>query len=325
MTILITGATGFIGYHLSQQLLDYGEQVVGIDIGHSPYYTQDISTQRLNLLRRSSNFLFFPIDVVYSASMLMDIMKKYRPTVVVHLAACASIPYAQANPRECIMSNVMGMLNVMEACKEVTSVTRVIYPLTSGEQGVYKLSKDVARAVLMTYNNMYCIPVTTVRMSTVYGEWGRPDMAVWRFTEQILQGDTLTVYNEGLITRDFTHIDDIVQGICLTIYEKEGQCQEYDLGLGQSTSLIKLIQTICKHTCREADINYVSVPEGHARHTWVDLSAIQRLGYTPQINLDEGIYRFVNWYKQYKHAQDEKNNVAVGARAELGTDGSGAE
>lgn len=332
MRILVTGAAGFIGYHVSRRLLDRGDQVVGID-NLSPYYDITLKEARVAQLR-SRGFDFVRGDIAD-----MDTIEKVCNgaagfEVVVNLAAQAGVRYSIENPRAYVNANVVGFLNVLEAVRNygarhlVYASTSSIYGLntalpfnesqnTDHPVSLYAATKKANEAMAHSYANLFGIPCTGLRFFTVYGPWGRPDMALFKFTKGILAGDPIPVFNEGRMVRDFTYVDDIVEGVVRVIDRppkpdanwdstrpdaatSSAPWGIYNIGNHQRVDLMQYIQALETALGKKAKLELLPMQPGDVQATEADTSALESLtGFRPATPVEEGIRRFVAWYRDY--------------------------
>lgn len=336
MHLLITGAAGFIGFHLAKLRLERGDTVIAID-NLNDYYDVNLKLARLEQLKRYANFHFYQADIS-DAQQVNPIFAKYRPNRVVNLAAQAGVRYSLINPHLYVQSNIVGFTNVIEACRHY-EVEHLVYASTSSVYGantaqpynesdsvnhpltIYAASKKANELIAHSYSHLYSLPTTGLRFFTVYGPWGRPDMAFFSFTRDILAGKVINVYNHGLMRRDFTYIDDIVAGISLAI-DKKAQSnlnwpattpdaatsyapyKIYNIGCGKPVNLMDYIGAIEQATGKKAIIDFLPMQDGDVQSTHADTQRLeQELGYLPTVNFKEGVSRFVNWYVNYYEMQ----------------------
>jgi|TARA_R100000501_G_scaffold18424_1_gene38719 UDP-glucuronate 4-epimerase len=329
MTYLVTGAAGFIGYHLSERLLARGETVLGID-NVNDYYSTKLKRDRLeDLQRRHNNFTLIEVDFADQAA-LVDALAQYSPKRVAHLGAQAGVRYSITNPHAYIQSNLVGHINLLEYCRHSDSVEHLVYASSSSVYGsnktlpfsvedrvdkpisLYAATKKADELMSETYAHLYRLPQTGLRFFTVYGPWGRPDMAMWLFTQAIMEGRPIEVFGEGNMQRDFTYIDDIVSGVvaCLDNAPADDGAVKaggsvsphrlYNIGNHRSEELSHMIGLIEKSLGKEAVKIMLPMQPGDVRATYADIDAISSdLGYKPTTTIDEGIPRFVDWYMRY--------------------------
>lgn len=323
MTILVTGAAGFIGYHVSQALLARGEQVFGID-NLNDYYDPTLKQARLETLQKSSDFTFERMDIADHAA--MEKLPQRVPGLdrVVHLAAQAGVRYSLINPFAYVRSNVDGHLTILEMCRHLKGLKHLVYASSSSVYGgntklpfaiedpvdrpvsLYAATKKSVELMSHAYSHLFAIPQSGLRFFTVYGPWGRPDMAAFIFTRQILAGEAIQVFNHGKMRRDFTYIDDIVAGVlgCLDnppmATGGEPPNRVYNLGNHRSEDLLDFIAVIEKALGKKAVLELKPLQPGDVPETFADIGPATRdFGFHPRTSIDEGIPRFVQWYKEH--------------------------
>jgi UDP-glucuronate 4-epimerase len=329
MTILVTGAAGFIGHHVAARLLGRGEQVLGID-NVNDYYSVKLKRDRIaeQRSRHDNGFSFVEVDFADKAALdaALDGREFDR---IVHLGAQAGVRYSIENPHAYVHSNVVGHLNLLEVARARGS-SHLVYASSSSVYGgndslpfrvedrvdhplsLYAATKKADELISETYAHLYRLPQTGLRFFTVYGPWGRPDMAMWLFTRAILAGEPIDVFGEGDMRRDFTYIDDIVSGVVACLdnpppddgEEKAGGSRSphrlYNIGNNRSEELTRMIELIEQACGCEAKKRLLPMQPGDVRDTFADISAIQRdLGFQPTTSIDEGVPRFVEWYREY--------------------------
>ena len=314
--ILVTGTAGFIGYHLAKALLERGDTVIGVD-NFTPYYDVRMKKARHNILTENKSFLFYNVSITgYKA--LENIIKKEKPDMIVHLAAQAGVRFSLKNPWMYADANYLGTLNIFEVAKQ-HGIKRVIYASSSSVYGdnkkmpfsendrtdfpisVYAASKKGNEVLAYSYHLLYGIETAGMRFFTAYGRYGRPDLALFKFTKNIILGKPIDVYNRGKMKRSFTHINDIVSGI-LTVMEKKKLGYElYNLGGDKATTLMDFIRIIEKHLGKKASINLLPLQAGDVPATIADTSKARReLKYSPRVSINEGIADFVDWFVENK-------------------------
>ena len=323
MVVLLTGAAGFIGYHTTRRLLSQGEKVVGID-NMNPYYSTALKNARLSALLDHPNFSFFQIDIADRIAM-EESLSNLNLTSIIHLAAQAGVRYSLENPFAYIESNLMGHMVILELARKQDNLEHMVYASSSSVYGgnskipfsetdpvdnpvsLYAATKKSDELLSLSYSNLYDIPQTGLRFFTVYGPWGRPDMALWLFTEAILAGRPIRVFNHGDMRRDFTYVDDIVTGV-LAARDKppeNGSAASprhriYNIGNSHPEQLLRLIEVIEDSLGRKAERILEPMQPGDVKETYADLTAIHRdLGFRPTTNIEEGIPRFISWYRGY--------------------------
>jgi UDP-glucuronate 4-epimerase len=328
MTTLVTGAAGFIGFHVSKRLMARGEQVIGLD-NVNDYYSTRLKRDRLaELGRRGGAFSFVEVDFADNGALTAEAANLQFDRIV-HLGAQAGVRYSIENPHAYVHSNLVGHLNMLELARARRSA-HMVYASSSSVYGgndtlpfrvedrvdqplsLYAATKKADELISETYAHLYRLPQTGLRFFTVYGPWGRPDMAMWIFTKAILEGRPIDVFGEGNMRRDFTFIDDIVTGIVAALDNPppdDGEAKAggsksphrlYNIGNNRSEELTHMISLIEAACGREAEKRLMPLQAGDVRDTYADISAIHGdLGFTPATSIDEGIPRFVEWYKSY--------------------------
>lgn len=332
MRFLITGVAGFIGHAVAKELAIQGHQIIGID-NLNEYYDILLKQARLKNLASYPDVVFAHLDLA-DRNAMASLFNKYSFDRVIHLAAQAGVRYSLENPHVYADSNLVGHLNVLEGCRQ-QQVEHFIYASSSSVYGMnvkspfsvsdsvdhpvslYAATKKANELMSYAYANLYDIPSTGLRFFTVYGPWGRPDMAMFKFTKRILEGKPIDVYNHGDMSRDFTYIDDIVEGVVRvmdvipqrldnqsavkTAYEGGNAPHAlYNIGHGSPVSLMDFIHAIEKATGKEAVCNYLPMQPGDVQCTWADTEGLyQATGYHPQINVEDGVRRFVDWFRRY--------------------------
>ena len=315
MAVLVTGASGFIGYHTAEALLARGEEVVGID-DLNPYYDVKLKHARLARLNGRKGFRFIEGDIAEEAT-----FDGLSPERIVHLAAQAGVRYSLQNPRAYIRANLMGHLNVLELARGMgEGLKHLVYASSSSVYGgnekapfsetdavekpvsLYAATKRSDELISHSYSHLYGIPQTGLRFFTVYGPWGRPDMAYWLFTEALLSGRPIDVFAGGVLTRDFTYVDDIVAGILrvLDAPPERGTNRVYNIGNSNPVSVNDFIATLERLTGRTATRNELPMQPGDVRATHADASALERdHGFRPSTPLEQGLGHFVDWFRSW--------------------------
>lgn len=330
--ILVTGAAGFIGFHLAKRLLALDYHVIGID-NINDYYDVRLKKDRLKILDGNSHFTFFKIDLS-NKKKLNQLFKEKQIHIVVNLAAQAGVRYSLENPHSYVRSNLNGFVNILEACRHY-HVEHLIYASSSSVYGaninipfstkdsvdhpisLYAASKKSNELMAHTYSHLFQIPTTGLRFFTVYGPWGRPDMAYYSFTRDIMEGNTIKVFNQGNMSRDFTYIDDIVEGIIRLLkrppkanpdWDRENPepsssyapYKVYNIGNNRPIKLLDFIKTLEQLIGKKAIIEFVSMQPGDVKETYADISDLQTdVGFYPTTTIEEGLTHFVDWYKSY--------------------------
>ncbi|WP_312264286.1 SDR family NAD(P)-dependent oxidoreductase, partial [Rivihabitans pingtungensis] len=312
MKVLLTGAAGFIGRATAEALLKAGHQVVAVD-NLNDYYAVSLKHARLATLREQPGLQFYPLDVADWPA-LDALFAEQRPDAVIHLAAQAGVRYSIQNPHAYAQSNLLGMTHILEACRQ-HPVQHLVYASSSSVYGknakapfaeddrtdqpvsFYAASKKANEVMAASYSHLYQLPATGLRFFTVYGPWGRPDMAPWLFTEAILRGEPIKVFNHGRLQRDFTYIDDIVEGILRVLAQPpQGDCPHtlYNIGNHQPVELMTFISTIEQALGREAEKIYLPMQDGDVPITYADTQKLRdAVGFSPDTPLADGMRRFV--------------------------------
>ena len=330
--VLVTGAAGFIGFHLAKKLLDDGRDVIGYD-NINDYYDPKLKEARLAILNDFEKFTFYRKDLMDEQA-LAKVFDDHNAQLVVHLAAQAGVRYSLINPKAYMESNSMGFFNILEACRH-HDVEHLVYASSSSVYGMnekmpfstrhnvdhpislYGATKRSNELMAHAYSHLYDLPTTGLRFFTVYGPWGRPDMALFLFTKAILAGESIEVYNNGEMKRDFTYIDDIINGL-LSLLDSppnaidhwNGQVTDpssskasfklYNIGNNSPVNLMDFIDEIEKQVGKKAKINYKPMHPGDVVASHADVSGLVKdFRYKPSITVDEGIREFISWYKEY--------------------------
>jgi UDP-glucuronate 4-epimerase len=333
--LLVTGAAGFIGFHTSRLLLERGDEVVGLD-NLNAYYDPQLKAARLEILMGYPAFRFEKIDVADREAM-QEVFQREKFERVVHLAAQAGVRYSLENPHAYVHSNVTGFLQVIEGCRR-NDVEHLVYASTSSVYGantrmpfseaqgvdhpltLYAATKRANELMAHSYSSLYGLPTTGLRFFTVYGPWGRPDMALFLFTKNILAGLPIDVFNEGFHQRDFTYVDDIVKGVAAAVDQvaapdpnwdsddpnpgtSSAPFKIYNIGNQTPVALKRYIEVLEQALGKTAQKNLLPMQQGDVPDTWADVEALAKdVGYRPATNLETGVKRFVEWYLAYYHA-----------------------
>lgn len=326
--ILVTGAAGFIGFHTAKHLLDQGHTVIGIDNLNS-YYSVSLKNDRLKQLKPYQNFHFHHADIA-DIKAIENIWKNEQDiTHVIHLAAQAGVRHSLKDPYPYVHSNVTGFMVILEQCRYQPNFEHLVYASTSSVYGLnpdlpfkenhpvnhpislYAATKRANELMAQSYYHLYNLPITGLRLFTVYGPWGRPDMSLFKFTKAILADETIDVYNQGQMSRDYTYIDDIVDGILAALWRTPVNSQSiehplYNIGNHQKESLLVFIETIEKALGKKANKNFLPLQPGDIVETLSDIGkARKELGYKPKTSIQEGIEKFVEWYKAYNPLEEK--------------------
>lgn len=332
-TVLVTGSAGFIGFHLARLLLANGFRVVGVD-SMTDYYDPALKRRRHAMLRDSNAFSAEEFDIL-EADRLLEFAAQARPDVIVHLAAQAGVRYSLQNPRAYIHTNITGTFNVMECAREL-SVRHLLMASTSSVYGanvempyaethkvdtpltIYAATKRANEVMGHSYAHLWDLPTTMFRFFTVYGPWGRPDMALFKFTRGIIEGTPIDIYNHGQMWRDFTYVEDLVRGVMLLIDAVPQRPSSRDeiaagdslspvapyrvvnIGNNHKVRLDALVDVIEQEIGKPAIRNYMDIQPGDVTAAWADCSLLESLtGYRPHTDIREGVRRFVAWYRDY--------------------------
>jgi UDP-glucuronate 4-epimerase len=333
--VLVTGAAGFIGYHVCEALLGAGKQVVGVD-NLNDYYSVSLKQARVESLRSRPGFEFLRADIADRPA-LDTLFRDRRPSVVVNLAAQVGVRYSVSNPTAYVESNLVGFSNVLEACRQ-HGVQHLLYASSSSVYGantkipfsvehnvdhplsLYAATKKANELLAHTYSHLFRLPTTGLRFFTVYGPWGRPDMAVYGFTSRIANGEAIDVYNHGQMRRDFTYVTDIAEAIvrlCDKLPEPNpdwrgdqpdpasstAPYRVYNIGNSEPVEIMTMIALLEKHIGKQATKRFLPMQPGDVKETFADVSQLERaIGFRPSTPLDLGLERFVTWYRSYHGA-----------------------
>lgn len=331
-TILVTGAAGFIGFYVSQRLLDRGETVLGLD-NLNPYYDVQLKRDRLAQLQTHANFQFYLLDLA-DREAIAALFATHTPDRVIHLAAQAGVRYSLENPYAYVDSNLVGFVNILEGCRH-HQVAHLVYASSSSVYGanrvipfavqhnvdhpvsLYAATKKANELMAHTYSHLYQLPTTGLRFFTVYGPWGRPDMAYFKFTQAILAGRPIEVFNYGKMRRDFTYIDDIVEGVIRVLDQvpvadptyQDDQADPsrshapyriYNIGNHQPVALLDFIAELEIALGQSAEKNFLPMQPGDVVETYADITALKdAVGFEPKTPIAVGLARFVEWYRSY--------------------------
>lgn len=332
MRILVTGTAGFIGSALAERLLARGDEVYGID-NHNDYYDPTLKEARLARFAEHPNYTHLRADLA-DATAVNRAFGEFRPQRVVNLAAQAGVRYSLKNPQAYVQSNLVGFVNILEACRH-GKVEHLVYASSSSVYGanrklpfaiedavdhpvsLYAASKKANELMAHTYSHLYDLPTTGLRFFTVYGPWGRPDMSPMLFADRISRGEPIDVYNYGNHSRDFTYVDDMVEGVIRTLdhvalpdaaYDalapspgtSSAPYRVYNIGNDQPVQLLHFIELMERQLGRTVEKRLLPMQPGDVADTWADVSALRRdVGYAPNTSIEEGVARFVAWYREY--------------------------
>lgn len=317
---LITGAAGFIGFHLCKHLLELDEIVIGYD-NVNDYYDINLKYSRLEILKKYDNFKFYKANLEDKEA-LVNVFEEHKPSIVINLAAQAGVRYSIENPDAYIQSNVVGFANILECCRQY-KIEHLLYASSSSVYGqnkkipfstedrvdnpisLYAATKKSNELMAHTYSHLFSISTTGLRFFTVYGEYGRPDMAYFGFTNKIINGQPIQIFNNGNMKRDFTYVDDIVDGIIKLIDDSKAlelnpPYKIYNIGNNQPERLMDFIETLEKHLGMVAEKEYLPMQPGDVPITYADVDElIKDVDFKPNTSIDKGLEKFVTWYKKY--------------------------
>jgi UDP-glucuronate 4-epimerase len=332
VSVLLTGAAGFIGFHVAQRLLAGGQRVVGLD-NLSDYYDPTLKQARLDRLTPHTGFTFERVDVTDRVA-VPPVFRRHRPARVVHLAAQAGVRYSLENPHAYLDANLVGFGNILEGCRH-QGVEHLVFASSSSVYGantrlpfsvhdnvdhplsLYAATKKANELMAHTYAHLYGLPVTGLRFFTVYGPWGRPDMALFLFTKAILEDRPIDVFNEGRMQRDFTYVDDIAEGVVRVLAKapvpdptwsgehpdpgtSRAPYRIYNIGNDQPVELLRYIEVLERCLGKRARMNFLPIQPGDVPATRADIADLAReFGYRPRIPVEDGVARFVDWYRDY--------------------------
>ena len=341
MKILVTGAAGFIGYHLAQRLLSQGQQVYGID-NLNDYYDVNLKKARLAQLQSHSEFTFQQLDLSDRAD-ISQLFQNQKIDRVVHLAAQAGVRYSLDNPHAYADSNLMGFLNILEGCRH-SKIEHLVFASSSSVYGnntkvpfavsdnvdhpisLYAATKKANELMAHSYSHLYNLPITGLRFFTVYGPWGRPDMAYFKFVKAIAENKPIDVYNFGKMQRDFTYIDDVIEGI-VRVIEKPPQSDSetssavpykiYNIGNNSPVELLTFIEVVEAAMGKTAVKNLFPMQPGDVPSTYADVDDLMAdVGFKPSTPIEEGIRQFVEWYRDYYGGVAQNSYSQVAAQIE---------
>lgn len=327
---LLTGAAGFIGFHTAKRLLDRGDRVIGID-NLNDYYDVQLKRDRLKQLDGQKNFLFHQVGLE-DRTEIMELSTREKFDVVINLAAQAGVRYSIENPQAYVDSNLVGFANILEACRQ-SLVKHLVYASSSSVYGanptmpfsvhdnvdhpvsLYAATKKANELMAHAYSHLYDLPTTGLRFFTVYGPWGRPDMALFLFAKAIFEDQPIDIFNEGKMQRDFTYVDDIVEGITRVsdrIPQKNAQDLDtnpgtsrgpyriYNIGNNQPVELMHFIETIEQAIGKKAKKNLLPMQPGDVKATFADIDDLVRdVGFRPRTSIEDGVARFMEWFREY--------------------------
>ena len=326
MPVLVTGAAGFIGYHVSAALLARGEEVVGVDIIND-YYDVSLKQARLEKLQKKTGFSFYKVDITDIEAMNEVVAAAGGLQSVVHLAAQVGVRYSISNPFEYVRANLLGHMSILEICRNQPNFKHLVYASSSSVYGgnlklpfsvddrtdlpisLYAATKKADELMSHSYSHLYGFPQTGLRFFTVYGPWGRPDMAIYIFCKAIYEGRTIPVFNNGDMKRDFTFIDDIVSGVIASLdtppvsNDKQAPSRLYNIGHHRSEPLMRVVGLIEEALGKKAKIDFQPMQPGDLKESLADIGPITTdLGYEPTTPIDIGIPIFVDWFRAYEGA-----------------------
>ena len=330
--ILVTGAAGFIGYHTARSLLERGEEVVGID-NLNDYYDVSLKEARLRMLQERPGFRFVRLDIADTGG-IAELFTRERPHRVIHLAAQAGVRYSLTNPHAYVDANLKGFLNILEGCRH-NAVEHLVFASSSSVYGantsqpfsehdnvdhpvsLYAATKKANELMAHSYASLYRFPITGLRFFTVYGPWGRPDMALFKFARGILAGEAIPVYNEGRMIRDFTYIDDVVEGLVRVLDSPAAAdpgwsgarsdparsfapYRIFNIGNHAPVQLMRCIEVLEQCLGRKAKLDLLPMQPGDMPSTMADVSELERaVGFRPKTTIEDGVAAFVRWYTEY--------------------------
>ena len=340
MKILITGVAGFIGYHLAQRLLTDGSQVYGID-NLNDYYDVNLKKARLAQLIPNTNFQFQLLDL-NNRQEILQLFQDENFECVVNLAAQAGVRYSLENPFAYVDTNLVGFANILEACRH-TQPQHLVFASSSSVYGtnakipfsvsdnvdnpvsLYAATKKANELMAHSYSHLYSLPITGLRFFTVYGPWGRPDMAYFKFVRAIEKNQPINIFNYGKMQRDFTYIDDVIEGVVRVMHQppkpysnkdkehSNARYKIYNIGNNKPVELLTFIKVIEKAMGKEAQKNFLPMQPGDVPRTYADVDELmQDVGFKPTTTIEEGIEKFVRWYKDFYPSQDSSTEFVLG-------------
>ncbi len=317
MKVIVTGAAGFIGAHLSEKLLERGDEVTGVD-NFDPFYPKEFKDENIKILSEKGKFRFHELDI--RSFEMGKLIQEVGPDIVVHLAAMAGVRPSIQNPMKYVSVNVDGTMNILEAVKE-SGTKSLVFASSSSVYGgnrkipfseedrvdtpvsPYAATKKCGELLCHTYSHLFGLNITALRFFTVYGERQRPEMAIYKFTERVMRGEELPVFAMGESSRDYTYIGDIVNGVVLSM-ENMGGYRVYNLGESRVTKLLDLVKMIERATGKKAKVNLLPPQPGDVEITCADVSkARNEIGYTPTTPIEKGVEIFVDWYKKHRYRE----------------------
>lgn len=326
-TILITGVAGFIGFHTAKHFLEHNKdiQIVGID-NLNDYYDTTLKKKRLEVLRKWNNFSFYKVDIT-KYKIVSDVVSKKIPDLIIHLAAQAGVRFSIENPWTYVDTNILGTLNIFEIAKNF-KIKKVLYASSSSVYGkttkkkfketdttdtpvsVYAATKKSTEMLAHAYTELFGLQVVGLRFFTVYGPWGRPDMAYYKFTKAILNDEKITLYNEGKMSRSFTYVDDIVKAIVKIANAKTVPSQIYNLGGAKSVSLKYFVECIERSIKKKASIVYGPMQPGDVKETIADCSLVKKdFNFKPTVSIEEGMEVFAKWFIENRNWLQKLKNA----------------
>ena len=323
MTVFVTGAAGFIGFHMCEALLARGEAVIGLD-NLNEYYDVALKEARLERLKGHDGFKFIHADICDKDAMQQAARTADDARAVLHLAAQAGVRYSLTNPSAYVETNIVGQLNILEMCRHLPNLAHLVYASSSSVYGgnsdvpfsesdpvdspvsLYAASKKADELMGHVYAHLYRVPMTGLRFFTVYGPWGRPDMAAYIFARAIFDGEPVRLFNNGDMRRDFTYVDDVVAGVLSVLDSPPIDAGEaaphrvYNIGNNHPEPLLRYVEVLEKAIGRRAEKQFAPMQPGDVKETYANIEAIRRdHGFEPKTGIDEGIPRFIAWFRDY--------------------------